>query len=70
MQLAIDTMTMHEKLAVLEQVWDSLRTVPEDLPAPDWHEAVLRDRGDRLRDGKATLSNWEDAKERLDALGR
>ena len=70
MQLAIDAMTVPEKLAVLEQVWDNLRALPEDLPAPEWHETVLREREDRLHDGEATLSDWEDAKQRLDALGR
>lgn len=70
MQLALDTMTVPEKLAVLEQVWASLRTLPEELPVPEWHETVLRERTDRLRDGEATLSDWEDAKKRLDELGR
>jgi hypothetical protein len=35
------------------------------LESPAWHEAILNDRGAALDAGKLTVSNWEEAKERI-----
>jgi hypothetical protein len=34
-----------------------------NLASPAWHETVLNDREAALNSGKATVSNWEEAKE-------
>ena len=39
--LPIDTMSISEKLQVIELVWDSIRRNPDDAPSPDWHAELL-----------------------------
>ena len=70
MRLPVETLSLSEKLDVLEQVWSSLRERPEEVPAPGWHGAVLADRVERLNSGAAHLADWDDAKRRFDGLGR
>lgn len=66
----VDSMSVAEKLQVLEQVWASLRKDGADLPSPEWHGAVLRERGARLESGEATVSDWDEARKRFEGLGR
>ncbi|MCO6458179.1 MAG: addiction module protein [Pirellulaceae bacterium] len=68
--LALDQMTVAERLAALEAIWASLCRNPVDVISPGWHEEVLAERRRRLASGATTLSDWCEAKERLQGLGR
>jgi putative addiction module component (TIGR02574 family) len=68
--ISIETISVAEKMRLLESVWESLRAHPTDVQSPDWHREVLEDRKRRLEDGRATVSTWADAKARLMQLGR
>lgn len=43
-QLGIDKLDVDDRLALLEEIWESLETVQAELPMPAWHEAELRRR--------------------------
>jgi len=66
----VDSMSVAEKLQVMEQVWASLRKDGADLPSPEWHATVLRERRARLDSGEATVSDWDEARKRFEGLGR
>ena len=68
--ISIETISVAEKMRLLESVWESLCAHPTDVQSPDWHREVLEDRKRRLADGRATVSTWADAKARLMQLGR
>jgi len=68
--ITIETMSVAEKVRLLESVWESLCAHPGDVQSPEWHREVLEDRRRRLEDGRATVSAWADAKARLMQLGR
>jgi putative addiction module component (TIGR02574 family) len=52
-----------QRLALVEEVWDSLAASPDQVGVPTWHRDEL---DDRLADPteKATLS-WQDVQARL-----
>lgn len=58
-------MTVSEKIAAIELLWDDLCRSPEDVPSPEWHEAILEEREKRLLEGKASFSELNDAKRRI-----
>ena len=64
----VDSMSVAEKLEVLEQVSASLRKDGEDLPSPEWHGTVLHERSARLKSGEATVSDWDEAGKRFKGL--
>jgi len=68
--LPLDKMSVAEKLATMEAIWASLCNRPADVQSPEWHEKVLAERTRRLESGEATVSRWDEAKQRLRDLGR
>ena len=68
--LPLASMTVAEKIQLLEAIWDDLCTKPGDVQSPEWHQAVLAERTRRLESGKVTVSSWDEAKARLLKLGQ
>lgn len=68
--LPLETMSVAEKIEAMEALWTSLCADPVDVISPAWHERVLEQRRQRLAEGHATVSDWADAKKRLQDLGR
>ena len=69
-EIPLDTMSVAEKVRLLESVWDSLCAKSGDVQSPEWHGEVIETRKRRLEEGRATVSPWGEAKARLMDLGR
>jgi len=63
--LPISELTLAQKLELMEAIWDDLAKHDETLESPDWHEEVLKDREKALAAGKASVSDWKEAKRRI-----
>ena len=63
--LPLSQYTYAQKLDLLELIWDDLIGEEKAFESPHWHEAVLKDREEALASGKVTVSDWEEAKERI-----
>ena len=64
-RIPLDTMTIDEKLRVMEEIWADLRSKPDNIPSPDWHRDVLNARERKHTDGSITYNDWTAAKERI-----
>jgi putative addiction module component len=60
--LPLKEMTLQEKLAVMELIWEDIVRTPDVLESPAWHRAVLEERGQRIAEGKSQFTDWEKAK--------
>jgi putative addiction module component (TIGR02574 family) len=69
-EIPLDTLSVSEKVRLLERVWDSLCRKSGDVRSPDWHREVLEIRKRRLEEGRATVSPWKEAKARVLEAGR
>ena len=63
--LPLDKMTTEEKLQAMEVLWADLSRDPAQVPSPGWHEEVLREREQRVKEGKERFVDWETAKKQL-----
>ena len=63
--LPLKKMTVREKLAVMESLWEDLTRTPEKFPSPTWHKDILDGRRARVAAGKAKFIDWESAKREL-----
>jgi hypothetical protein len=63
--LQLDKMSTEEKLRVMEEIWTSLERNAENVPSPTWHADVLAAREQRIKNGTAAFSDWDDAKKRI-----
>lgn len=61
----LDTMTLSEKLRLMEALWANLSRREEAFASPAWHENVLRERQARVKSGEAVFVDWETAKQQL-----
>jgi putative addiction module component (TIGR02574 family) len=69
MNIEIDTLTVPEKLELLDRIWSSLQSSPDTVPSPEWHKDVLAERLRRLESGEATASPLSEVRERMEKLG-
>lgn len=60
--LPLKEMTLQEKLAAMESLWEDLAHTPEAVESPAWHKDILDERRQRLAEGKSRLVDWETAK--------
>jgi hypothetical protein len=61
----IDEFPLPEKLALMERLWESLSSQPDEIPTPDWHGDVLAGCEAAVREGRTQFVDWEEAKQRL-----
>jgi len=60
--LPLKDMTLQEKLAVMESLWEDLPHTPEAIESPAWHKDILDERRQRFTEGKSRFIDWETAK--------
>lgn len=70
MSVLISKLTLPQKLKLMEDLWADLSRKPEQVPTPDWHEKVLAEREELVRQGKAKVHDWADVKQRLQRRNR
>ena len=59
----ISTLTVSERLQVMEMLWNSLSSA--DYESPQWHESVLQDREQRVASGQSVFMSLEESKRLL-----
>ena len=63
--IPLDQMTTAEKLRALETLWADLSCDETNVPSPEWHEGILKERDARLKSGPEIPIDWETAKQKL-----
>ncbi|NWG01694.1 MAG: addiction module protein [Syntrophaceae bacterium] len=63
--LPLSKLSVAQKLDLMEALWADLTRDEKKLKSPAWHETVLKDREEAYVAGKATVSDWEQAKKRI-----
>ena len=61
----ISRLSVSERVALMERLWETLST-PDDGPEPpDWHAQVLQDREPEWAQRHSVSEDWETAKAEL-----
>ena len=60
----IERMSVTERLQAIDQLWDSL-IHHEEMPSPEWHGEVIRDRKARAQRGEAKFLTLDQLRSRL-----
>lgn len=63
--LPLREMSLQEKLAAMELLWDDIVRSPESVESPTWHKEILDERSQRVSEGKAQFEDWETAKTQI-----
>jgi Putative addiction module component len=70
LKIPLNTMSVGEKVQLLELVWDNLCRQSGDVRSPEWHAVILKERQKQIENGTMAVSSWAEAKERLQRLGK
>jgi hypothetical protein len=60
--LPLKEMTLHEKMAVMESLWEDLAGSSDPIESPEWHKQILDERRQRIAEGEAQFIDWQTAK--------
>ncbi len=63
--LQLEKMSTEEKIQTMEIIWDDFCKKAESIPSPPWHEEVLLDREQGIKNGAEKFVNWEKAKGKI-----
>ena len=62
--ISIDKLSTTEKIELMEKLWSDL-SASADYSPPAWHGEELARRKNAVKEGKATYTNWEQAKKEI-----
>ena len=69
-QSEIRQMSFPEKVALLETVWSEIATDPGQVEVPKWHKDILDERDLALKEGRAVILDWDEAKRQIEQATR
>jgi hypothetical protein len=54
----------------LETVWSEIATGPGQVEVPQWQKDILDERDLALKEGRATVLEWDEAKRQIEQASR
>ena len=63
----IRQLPLHEKLQIMEALWDDLRANADAVLMPDWQKQLLDARQKAVSEGRERVMEWDEIK---DSLGK
>ncbi len=63
-------MSFPEKVALLETLWAEIATEPGQVEVPQWHKDILDERDLALKEGRATVPEWDEARRQIELATR
>lgn len=63
--IALNTMTIEEKILTMELIWNDLIANVTTLDSPNWHQSILESREQAVQQGLEVPIDWTIAKKEL-----
>ena len=63
----IRRLSLHDKLLVMETLWDDLSRNTREIEVPQWHKDVLDERERLFNAGEAKFIDWDVARKEIEA---
>jgi putative addiction module component (TIGR02574 family) len=60
-----DDLPIEEKVRYVEALWDRIAAAPQEVPVPDWHRQVLRERLAEYRMQPRAGRPWREVRDEL-----
>lgn len=56
-----DDLTVSEQIDYVQALWERIAASPDQVPVPEWHEKIIRERLDAYRATPAAERPWPEA---------
>ena len=60
----LSRLNKNEKLLLVEALWDSIASDPEEVDVPDHHKSILEQRLKTLEEDKQSGSSWKEVRQK------
>ncbi|MCG2591134.1 addiction module protein [Rhodohalobacter sulfatireducens] len=60
----LSKLNKNEKLLLVEALWDSIASDPEEVEVPDHHKSILEQRLKTLEEDKKNGSSWKEVRQK------
>lgn len=60
----LSQLNKNEKLLLVEALWDSIASDPEEVEVPDHHKSILEQRLQTLEEDKKNGSSWKEVRQK------
>jgi len=60
----LSKLNKNEKLLLVEALWDSIASDPEEVDVPDHHKSILEQRLQTLEEDKKNGSSWKEVRQK------
>ena len=60
----LSQLNKNEKLLLVEALWDSIASDPEEVDVPDHHKSILEQRLKTLEEDKKNGSSWKEVRQK------
>ena len=64
---AFDGLTVDERIDVVQSLWDRIAVTPEQVPVPEWHRRIIRERLESYRADPTAGRPWVDVRTEIEA---
>lgn len=61
-----DDLSVEEKIDFVQSLWDRIASISEQVPVPEWHKRILRERLEAYQANPTTGRSWEDVRADID----
>ncbi|MDH5739505.1 MAG: addiction module protein [Nitrospira sp.] len=62
-----DELTVDERIDFVQSLWDRIAATPEQVPVPDWHRKIIRERLESYRTNPDAGRSWTDVRTEIQA---
>ena len=60
----LSQLNKNEKLLLVEALWDSIASDPENIDVPDHHKSILEQRLQTLQEDKKNGASWKEVRQK------
>jgi len=62
-----DALSVEERIDFVQFLWDRIAATPEQVPVPDWHRRIIRERLESYRTNPTDGRPWADVRTEIEA---
>ena len=61
-----DDLSVEEQINFVQSLWDRIASTPEQVPVPEWHKRILRERLEAYQENSTTGRPWTEVRRDID----
>jgi len=63
--LPLKDMSIEEKIQTMEALWEDLCQNADNVKSPSWHQDILQERENMIKEGSDEFVDWDKAKKNI-----